>query len=312
MAEVLNATPAQVERRIRSDGELVHRRDAQGKTALHWASGTDRVATVRLLLDHGADVNTQDHEKETALCVAARLGCNGAVQVLLQAGADPNLADADNQTPLDGAAYAGHFGVMSSLLDQEATIVDDIAVVSACSAGHVSIVRLLLDRGTDINMRDERGFTPLLWASNCGHANLVRLLIERKADLFIKEPSHGMTAIDLAAVREHRQVVGILKNAMSQEMLDNIVFKDLVFQQGEPVRDTHWCNGCFSHFESSESYYKCKTCDGARQYCAACVLHGEQVANQICPNHVLAHIGTSTPSPSNGVRVDVFENMTIE
>jgi hypothetical protein len=58
-------------------------RDRQGGPALHWAAGSGRAETVRLLIEHGADVTARDHNDMTALQVAVKRG-HEAVAALLR------------------------------------------------------------------------------------------------------------------------------------------------------------------------------------------------------------------------------------
>jgi ankyrin repeat protein len=45
---------------LRSNTDLVHKRDDRGATALHFAAQGGHSAIVRLLLDHGAEINALD------------------------------------------------------------------------------------------------------------------------------------------------------------------------------------------------------------------------------------------------------------
>src|SRR5437667_9878279 len=56
-----------VEKLIASDPELVRAQDRGGSTPLHHAAGFGALATIKLLLDKGADVNAANRHKSTPL-----------------------------------------------------------------------------------------------------------------------------------------------------------------------------------------------------------------------------------------------------
>ena len=47
----------------------------------------------------------------------------------------------------------------------------------AVSHGRLDMVRMLMEAGADVNMRDEDGSTALMCASEHGHAEIVKLLL---------------------------------------------------------------------------------------------------------------------------------------
>ena len=53
----------------------------------------------------------------------------------------------------------------------------------AAKYGKVDRVRALLERGADVNAKDEDDQTPLHWAAQSGHVDCVRALLERGADV---------------------------------------------------------------------------------------------------------------------------------
>jgi ankyrin repeat protein len=56
--------------------------------ARHWAVGGGKAETVKLLLDHGAEVSARDAQGQTALDLAQARGRDDIAEHLRQAGAE--------------------------------------------------------------------------------------------------------------------------------------------------------------------------------------------------------------------------------
>jgi uncharacterized protein len=89
-------------------GVDVNARYGNELTALMWTAGysseagtEDIVETLNLLLDHGARINDQDDRGRTALMIAAELGHGAAVDLLIRRGADMAVHDKAGKTALD-------------------------------------------------------------------------------------------------------------------------------------------------------------------------------------------------------------------
>jgi ankyrin repeat protein len=119
-----------------------------GTTALMQAALYGNVATVRRLLDLGADVNTRNDAGASALLWA--VDDLEIARTLLDHGADPNVMSADRRTPL--AVAAGRDGaspIVRLLLDRGAKLERQGLLVPAADAGDAASIRLLLERGVD-------------------------------------------------------------------------------------------------------------------------------------------------------------------
>ena len=74
--------------------------DVVGYTPLHLACmKPPRADFVRLLLEHGADVNAQDRFGSVAITSAMQNGDTDVIEVLMEHGADLDVEDADGVTP---------------------------------------------------------------------------------------------------------------------------------------------------------------------------------------------------------------------
>jgi ankyrin repeat protein len=87
------------------------------------------------------------------------------------------------------------------------------------SAQHEAVVKLLLEKSADMESKDKYGKTPLLRAAEKGQEAVVRLLMDRVVDVNVREPLFNRTALILAAAGGHEAVVRLLveKDATSHQ-----------------------------------------------------------------------------------------------
>jgi ankyrin repeat protein len=105
LKEALRRHQTEIVDALLKGGADVNARDAAGFTPLHDAALAGDTGAVRLLLDHGANVNIGDKDSgATALYMAATMGREDAVKLLLEKGADPKIGP----SPVK-AAQAGGF-----------------------------------------------------------------------------------------------------------------------------------------------------------------------------------------------------------
>src|SRR6266702_4446750 len=170
----------------------VDSRDNMGKAPLHllFEHTVRRYGNIpdlaQLLLEHGADVNCQQNDLCTPLHLAARYGELKVAQVLLEHGADVDSRDNMGKTPL-------HLLFKSSVRDyDDIPYYDDIPDYDNIP----DFARLLLEHGTDVNIRDEDGNTLLHLLLNLWIYKFARILLELGADVSV-ENNMGKTPLHL-------------------------------------------------------------------------------------------------------------------
>src|ERR1035437_9103176 len=83
------------------------------------------------------------------------------------------------------------------------------ALIKAASRGYADMTRLLLDKGAEINVKADYGWTALIGAAGGGYADMTRLLLDKGADINAKA-DEGITALMIAAVKGHADTVNLL------------------------------------------------------------------------------------------------------
>jgi ankyrin repeat protein len=165
---------------------------------------------VRALLRRGVDPNTVDEERgDTGLIVAAREGSTKVFNVLLQTrDVKLDARSRNGDTAMMLAAYKGNLAAVRALLDKgaEPNQTGWTALHYAASVGNNDIVQLLLDRSAYIDAESPNQTTPIMMAARGGHILTVKLLLDEGADVTLKNGA-GMTAIDFAKAGGFNDIV---------------------------------------------------------------------------------------------------------
>jgi ankyrin repeat protein len=80
----------------------------------------------------------------------------------------------------------------------------------ACSNGQLAVVEYLLDLGLDVNVRLQDGATGMHLAAYLGHRDLVQLLLRRGADKTIRDQKFGGDPAGWAATFGHHDIAALI------------------------------------------------------------------------------------------------------
>ena len=217
-------------------------------TPLIAACNNGSLDTVRLLLQHGAEVDLATTKGCTPLHFACHNGHEDVAKQLLSQGADPMKAARDGRTPVDFARGNGHEDIVKLLsehgiVDPEAAKADKADAAMLALAGkkgkkkkkgkksfsqervlHEAWVRVsvvgdcteaqrLLDARADVNgfVKADNGMicTPLYFACRYGHLDTVRLLLQHGAEVDTVN-NQGATPLHFACRAGHLAVAKLL------------------------------------------------------------------------------------------------------
>ena len=80
----------------------------------------------------------------------------------------------------------------------------------AAKTGDLAGVQAELDKGADVNAKNESGVTPLLWAAWKGHKEVAELLIANGADVNAKNED-GETPLDFTKQTKQKAIADLLR-----------------------------------------------------------------------------------------------------
>ncbi|HUU05466.1 MAG TPA: ankyrin repeat domain-containing protein, partial [Patescibacteria group bacterium] len=191
--------------RFLNETKKLDQRNESGYTPLHWAVLTNQEEIVSLFLSRGAEIQPTSTSGYTPLHDAVYGGNIKIVKLLIDHGADIYAADQLGKRPLDLAIERGHAQIVPLLkplhlaaesgdLIRVKNIVEKIPkslnlkdergwspLHLAVKNGHLEIAKFLMDRGAEINARGVRGVTPLRMALDCGQKPTADYLREKDA-----------------------------------------------------------------------------------------------------------------------------------
>ncbi|XP_037401763.1 histone-lysine N-methyltransferase EHMT1 isoform X2 [Pygocentrus nattereri] len=140
----------------------------------------------------------ENQSKRTPLHVAAEAGHQEVCHMLVQAGANLDMCDEDQRTPLMEACENNHLDTVCYLLRAGAIVSHKDGEGSSClhlaaKNGHLSIVEHLLSTGlVDINCQDDGGWTAMIWATEYKHIEIVKQLLSKGADPNIRDKEENI------------------------------------------------------------------------------------------------------------------------
>ncbi|XP_064417809.1 protein phosphatase 1 regulatory subunit 12A isoform X5 [Latimeria chalumnae] len=214
-------------------GADINYANVDGLTALHQACIDDNLDMVKFLVENGANINQPDNEGWIPLHAAASCGYVDIAEYLISQGANVGAVNSEGETPLDIAeeepmeellqneVNRQGIDIEAARKEEERIMLRDArqwlnsghindarhpksggtALHVAAAKGYTEVLKLLIQAGYDVNIKDYDGWTPLHAAAHWGKEEACRVLVEHLCDMetvnkvFLLQ---GQTAFDVA------------------------------------------------------------------------------------------------------------------
>jgi ankyrin repeat protein len=178
---------------------LVDFRDHRGRTPLQIAVQKENKPLIKLLIDHGANINARLPHGGTLLHYAVGNGNHEILEFLFELKVNPNAIDKNGNTALHAVAMAWHRN----------NRIPYVINFHKLSLPNKMITRLI-KAGADINAINHEGFTPSHFAVVNGMPEVLLRFIESGANVNVPD-KYGNTPLHLAVIEKNKKAINLLK-----------------------------------------------------------------------------------------------------
>jgi len=194
----------------------VNNRDASGRTALMYAAAEGNKQAVIKLIEAGADISMVDQYGATASVYAEDEDENHLLHLLRMEG----------RPKIHEETFHGHIERVQRMVEKGADVNERdnygrTPLHIATIHNHTLDMRVLIDLGAEVNGQDYQGRTALMYAAKDSHSEAVALLVSKLADVNIQD-EEGMRAYELAKQGGNSDLVNFLGLITEDVKLRNI------------------------------------------------------------------------------------------
>ncbi|XP_055506522.1 protein phosphatase 1 regulatory subunit 12A isoform X5 [Leucoraja erinacea] len=232
--------------RLLERGSDINYANVDGLTALHQACIDDNLDMVKFLVEHSANINQPDNEGWIPLHAAASCGYTDIALYLISRGANVAAVNSEGETPLDIAEEEAMEELLQEEISRQGVDIEaarkeeerimlrdarqwlnsgqindsrhpksgGTALHVAAAKGYSEVLKLLIQAGYDVNIKDYDGWTPLHAAAHWGKEETCRILVESFCDMEMINKV-GQTAFDVA----DEDVLGYLEELQKKQNL---------------------------------------------------------------------------------------------
>ncbi len=194
--------------------------DNEGKSPLLIAFDKNDEEIIQFLIEKGADVNVIDKNGKTPLLYVLKAFESSInednyygherndkvelIKLLLNKGADVNVIDKNGKTPLLYVLKASGSSINEDDYYDSYERNDKVELIKL-------LIKLLLNKGADVNIAGSEGYTPLFMAIAKQDKDIVSLLVEKGAK--VTTLFNGRPILDYALAKGQLEIVNILVGA---------------------------------------------------------------------------------------------------
>ena len=218
---------AAIEAAVKKNPESLQKMASNRDTPLHFAIQQRKLASVKKLLDLGADVNAADRRKFTPLHLAIQYRNKNVLNAILAKNPNVNAKNNNGLTPL---MMAISYSIEESTIKKMMDLKPDLQLTNrqkqtllhiACQSRRVEIANLLIEQGAKIGVKDQQGGTAFSYALRYGMVETCKKLMEKGATLSDQPDKQGQTLLHQACQSGKIELVDMVIGQFQEVNIEN-------------------------------------------------------------------------------------------
>lgn len=203
--------------------------DAMGRIPIIYAVEHENKALAEFLLDKDTDIALHCSSYNMPIVFVPFIRQKPELAYLFVAKCkDVNIRDSIGNAPLSWAALFGYVDTVKLLLQKganvnNASINNKTPLMKASEKEHYEIVELLIKSGARVNTQTKKGWSALMWAAEKGYIEIVSMLIEVDADLSARN-NKGERALIIAQKNNNQETAKFIEEAETKKLIKKILF----------------------------------------------------------------------------------------
>lgn len=182
ISDILGTNQLKIAKSLIEKGADVNKRSSEGLTPLHYAIYLDSPNILKVLIEYNS--SAEERLKQLEVITVLAKSQLSLAEVLIDGNAKVNERDEKGKTPLHYVFQLNQSGIIKVLIESRSAAVgklDLLKFMEIMVENQLSMAKILIENGANVNEKDEKERTPLHYASQLDQMSIMDMLADSQS-----------------------------------------------------------------------------------------------------------------------------------